>query len=59
MADLRCMIHGLVETARVELRKDLLLLDVDEDGRAVEGVADWLVIEWDKLEDNLVEIKLG
>ena len=33
MAGLRSMIHGLVETTRMELRKELLLLDVNEDGQ--------------------------
>ena len=40
IVDLQCMIHSLVKTARVKLRKDLLLLDIDKDGQAVEGVAD-------------------
>ena len=40
IADLQCMIHSLVKTARVELRKDLLLLDVDKDGQVVRGVVD-------------------
>ena len=31
IADLQYIIHSLVKTARVKLRKDLLLLDVDKD----------------------------
>jgi hypothetical protein len=31
------MIHGLVETARFELQKQLLLLDINEDGRLADG----------------------
>jgi hypothetical protein len=52
MAGLRSMIHGLVETTRMELRKELLLLDVDEDGRVVDGATQVPVIEWDRLVDN-------
>ena len=32
MPDLRSIVHGLVETTRIELQRDLLLLDVDEEG---------------------------
>jgi len=34
------MIYSLVKIARVKLRKDLLLLDIDKDSQAVEGVVD-------------------
>jgi len=37
IAGLRSMIYGLVKITRMELRKELLLLDVDKDGRIVEG----------------------
>ena len=30
--DLRSMVHGLVETTRIKLQRDLLLLEVDEEG---------------------------
>ena len=59
IADLQCIIYRLVKIARIELQKDLLLLDIDKDGRVARGVVDQLVIKQDKLEDNLVEIKLG
>jgi hypothetical protein len=36
MAGLRLIIYGLVEMTRIELRKELLLLDVDEDGQVVD-----------------------
>jgi hypothetical protein len=45
MAALRSMIHGLVETTRVELRKELLLLDVDEEGQTMDGVTQLPVID--------------
>ena len=59
MAGLRLMIHGLVETTRMELRKELLLLDVDEDGQVADGATQVPVIEWDSLVDNPAEIRTG
>jgi len=59
MAGLRLMIHGLVETTRMELRKELLLLGVDEDGRIANGATKLPGIEWDSLVDNPAEIKTG
>ena len=59
MAGLRSMIHGLVETTRMELRKELLLLDVDEDGRVADGATQVPVIEWDSLVDNPAEMRSG
>ena len=59
IADLQYIIYRLVKIARIELQKDLLLLDIDKDRQVVRGVVDQLVIKQDKLEDNLVEIKLG
>ena len=43
----------------MELWKELLLLDVDEDGWVVDGVTQVPVIKWDSLVDNLAEMRLG
>lgn len=59
MAALRLMIYGLVETTRVELRKELLLLDVDEEGETIDGVTQLPAIDWDNLVNNLAEIRTG
>ncbi|KAF2835755.1 hypothetical protein M501DRAFT_917198, partial [Patellaria atrata CBS 101060] len=57
--ELRSMIHGLVETARLELMQDLLLLDMDEDGQVKEGSTTAPAICWDSLVDNPAEMKAG
>ncbi|KAG9191444.1 hypothetical protein G6011_09532 [Alternaria panax] len=59
MPGLRSMIHGLVETARFELQKRLLLLDIDEDGRLAEGATPLPTIHWDSIVDNPAEMKVG
>jgi hypothetical protein len=71
MASLRAMIHGLLHTARAQLRRAVLLLDVDEDGEpaatarrgagesAGSGVTAWPAIQWDKLVDNAAETRAG
>ncbi|KAJ1676996.1 hypothetical protein EV182_007093, partial [Spiromyces aspiralis] len=45
MASLRAMIHGLLHAARAQLRRAVLLLDVDEDDNAVEMKAGWSFAE--------------
>ncbi|KAI5360342.1 hypothetical protein J4E82_011753, partial [Alternaria postmessia] len=57
MPGLRSMIHGLVETARFELQKQLLLLDIDEDGRLAEGATPLPAIHWDSIVDDPAEMK--
>jgi hypothetical protein len=37
MASLRAMMHGLLHSARAQLRRSVLLLDVDEEGEAAGG----------------------
>ena len=37
MASLRAMIHGLLHSARAQLRRSVLLLDVDEEGEPAGG----------------------
>jgi hypothetical protein len=60
MASLRSMVHGLVQTARVALRKQLLLLDVDEEGRVGRGAStDWPAVDWTRLVDNAAEMRTG
>ncbi|KAF1925611.1 uncharacterized protein M421DRAFT_37392, partial [Didymella exigua CBS 183.55] len=59
MPALRSMIHGLVETTRRELERDLLLLDVDELGQLAEGATLLPTIEWDKIVDNPAELRSG
>ena len=49
MPQLRSMIHSLVETARVELHRELLLLDVDDYGQLADGATPLPAVEWDKM----------
>ncbi|KAF1923105.1 uncharacterized protein M421DRAFT_13137, partial [Didymella exigua CBS 183.55] len=59
MPQLRSMVHGLVDTTRMELRRDLLLLDVDELGQPADGATLLPAIEWDKVVDNPAELRAG
>ncbi|KAJ1673709.1 hypothetical protein EV182_004712, partial [Spiromyces aspiralis] len=69
MASLRAMIHGLLHMARAQLRRAVLLLDVDEDGEPAAaaatpggepgGATAWPAIRWDRLVDNAAETKAG
>ncbi|KAK4117986.1 hypothetical protein N657DRAFT_638369, partial [Parathielavia appendiculata] len=69
ITSLRAMIHGLLHAARAQLRRAVLLLDVDEDGEPVTtakqgagepaGATAWPAIQWDKLVDNAAETKAG
>ena len=59
MPGLRSMIHGLVETARMELQKDLLVLDIDEEGQLMDGATPLPLIEWDRIVDNPAEMRSG
>ena len=59
MASLRAMIHGLLHSARAQLRRSVLLLDVDEEGEAVAGATAWPAIQWDRLVDNAAETRTG
>jgi hypothetical protein len=59
MPQLRSMIHGLVEATRMELRRDLLLLEVDDAGDATEGATLLPTVAWDKLVDNPAELRAG
>ncbi|KAK4118307.1 hypothetical protein N657DRAFT_694486 [Parathielavia appendiculata] len=69
IVSLQAMIHGLLHAARAQLRRAVLLLDVDEDGEPVTtarqgagepaGAMAWPAIQWDKLVDNAAETKAG
>jgi superfamily II DNA helicase RecQ len=59
MARLRCMVHGLVETTRQELWRDLLLLDIDEHGQIREGTTAIPRFKLDQLRDNPGESRNG
>ena len=59
IAGLRLMIYGLVKITWMELRKELLLLDVNKDGQIANRVTNLPRIKWDSLVDNPAEIKIG
>jgi hypothetical protein len=59
MPQLRSMIHGLVQATRMELRRELLLLEVDDAGDAVEGATILPTVAWDKMVDNPAELRAG
>ncbi|KAK3898445.1 P-loop containing nucleoside triphosphate hydrolase protein [Staphylotrichum tortipilum] len=62
MASLRAMVHGLLHEARAQLRRAVLLLDVDEEGEPATGAAGataWPTIRWERLVDNAAETKAG
>jgi hypothetical protein len=59
MAELRGMIHGLVTTIRENMWKDLLLLDIGEDGVVKKGTTQPPPIPWDQIVDNPAEMKTG
>lgn len=59
MSQLRSMIHGLVQTTRIELLKGLLLLSVDDEGQIKDGTTPLPPIDWSSVVDNPAELKLG
>lgn len=59
MPQLRSMIHGLVQATRMELRRELLLLELDDAGDAVEGATLLPTVAWDKMVDNPAELRAG
>jgi superfamily II DNA/RNA helicase len=59
MPQLRSMIHGLVQATRMKLRRELLLLEVDDAGDAVEGATILPTVAWDKMVDNPAELRAG
>ena len=59
IASLRSIIYRLIETTQIKLRKELLLLNVNEDGRVVDRAIQVPVIKWDSLIDNPTEMRSG
>ncbi|PVI04178.1 hypothetical protein DM02DRAFT_693209, partial [Periconia macrospinosa] len=59
MPQLRSMIYGAITSARPQLIKELLLLQVNDEGKAVPGTTALPAIHWDRLVDNPAEAKMG
>jgi hypothetical protein len=59
MSELRRMIHGLVDSTRTRLRRDLLLLDVDEHGAIIPARMPIPRLDLDVLRDNAREFQEG
>jgi superfamily II DNA helicase RecQ len=59
LADLRSMIKGLCETVRLQLLKDVLLLDLDERDRVRAGTTALPELAMDKLVDQPAELATG
>jgi superfamily II DNA helicase RecQ len=59
MSQLRSMIHGLVESTRIELRRELLLLEMDQASNPIEGATRLPAVEWDRMNDNPAELRSG
>jgi len=59
MVELRAMIYGMIQTTKVELLKDLLVLDADDEGTIKDHTTPLPVIEWGDLVDNPAETKTG
>lgn len=59
MQQLRSMIHGLVETAQIHLYRELLLLDMNEDGQLAASATILPEIPWDDVVDNPAEMRSG
>ena len=59
ISQLRGWIHGMVQATRVQLRRGLLLLDVDDDGKIQEGATPLPPIQWGELFDDARESEVG
>ena len=59
MHQLRSMIHGLVVSTREQLWRELLFLDVDDDGRIKPGSVALPPLNLDELFDNPSELRDG
>ncbi|UPX20622.1 uncharacterized protein EKO05_0010850 [Ascochyta rabiei] len=59
LADLRSMVKGLCETVRLQLFKDVLLLDLDERGCVRPGTTPLPEVSVDKLVDQPAELATG
>jgi hypothetical protein len=59
ISQLRGWIHGMVQATHVQLRRGLLLLDVDDDGKVQEGATPLPRIQWGELFDDARESEVG
>jgi hypothetical protein len=59
MPHLRRMIHGLVTSTREKLWRDLLLLDVSEDGQIKSSSVELPALDLDTLFNNPSELRGG
>lgn len=59
MAQLRSMIHGMMATARHQMLKELMLLQVDSDCAIAATETACPVIDWSRLVDNAAEQQVG
>ncbi|KAH8710234.1 hypothetical protein GQ44DRAFT_813477 [Phaeosphaeriaceae sp. PMI808] len=59
MPQLRSMIHGMIASARQQILKELMLLQVDGKGVVAENTTALPVIDWGRLMDNAAERKVG
>ncbi|KAL6161925.1 hypothetical protein ACJQWK_11941 [Exserohilum turcicum] len=59
MSQLRCMVHGMIATARQQILQELLLLKLDSKGIVDPTTTPCPVLYWDKLRDNAAERQMG
>ena len=59
MGQLRSMIHGKIASARQQILKELMLLQLDDEGVVEKGTTACPVIDWGKLVDNAAEQQVG
>jgi hypothetical protein len=51
--------HGLVESTRMELRRELLLFEMDQAGNYMEGATRLPAVEWGRIVDHPAELRWG
>jgi hypothetical protein len=59
MPQLRSMIHGMIASARHQILKELMLLQVDNEGVVANSMTALPVIDWGRLVDNAAEQRVG
>lgn len=59
MPQLRSMVHGMMASTRHQLRKELMLLQVDEEGAIMAQTTALPAIHWDRMVDNPAERRTG
>jgi len=55
MPQLRSMVHGMIASSRQHLLKELMLLQVDDEGKVMDNSTTLPAIHWDQLVDNAAE----